>query len=287
MFDSMWTSFLDVMHSMLGELLIYASTLFSLATLEAFSSEYVLALFAFFEVIGAALFGIAAVMAYMENTIATQQGGGSLMSTTLNVFKGAAVLIGYISIPIQLMVLTAQSLTRLLVVLVPGDFSDFSEAIQKTTNGSSISIFTKITGKAFEENPNQFLLILFEFAFLYCLVKVALGAIKRSGTMVVLICVGTLHLFNIPRGYTDGFSSWCKQIAALCITHFVQSVALFIGFLIINTDAWIAGVSLMLVSTEVPRIAGAFGLDTSMKTNISQTVYTAGMATNVIRSLAK
>ena len=30
-------------------------------------------------------------------------------------------------------------------------------------------------------------------------------------------------MFSIPRGYTDGFANWCKQVAATCLTAFLQT----------------------------------------------------------------
>ena len=43
---------------------------------------------------------------------------------------------------------------------------------------------------------------------------------------------------------------------------------------------------LMLSAGEVPRIAGAFGLDTSTKANLMSAVYTAQTAVNTTRLIA-
>ena len=42
----------------------------------------------------------------------------------------------------------------------------------------------------------------------------------------------------------------------------------------------------MLSAGEAPRIAGAFGMDTSTKENIRSAVYTAQLAVNTTRSIA-
>ena len=42
---------------------------------------------------------------------------------------------------------------------------------------------------------------------------------------------------------------------------------------------------LMLSATEVPRIAGAFGLDTSTRANIMSAVYTAQTAVNTTKTI--
>ena len=43
----------------------------------------------------------------------------------------------------------------------------------------------------------------------------------------------------------------------------------------------------MFSAGEVPRIAGAFGLDTSTKANVTSSVYTAQAAVNTTKTIAK
>ena len=38
-------------------------------------------------------------------------------------------------------------------------------------------------------------------------------------------------LFSLPRGYADGFTQWCKQVVALCLTTFMQTTLLFLGLM--------------------------------------------------------
>ena len=47
------------------------------------------------------------------------------------------------------------------------------------------------------------------------------------------------------------------------------------------------GLGLMLAAGEVPRIAGAFGLDTSTKANVMSAVYTAQAAVNTTRTIVQ
>lgn len=67
--------------------------------------------------------------------------------------------------------------------------------------------------------------------FGYCTVKVVFANIKRGGIMLCQIAVGSLYMFGVPRGYTDGFYSWCKQVIATCLTTFLQTTILYIGLL--------------------------------------------------------
>ena len=43
-------------------------------------------------------------------------------------------------------------------------------------------------------------------------------------------------MLALARGYTDGFGSWCKQVAALCFTAFVQNL-LYLLAIIMMQDA--------------------------------------------------
>ena len=61
------------------------------------------------------------------------------------------------------------------------------------------------------------------------------------------MAVGSLYLFSVPRGYTDGFSQWCKQIFALCLTAFLQTALLFLGLLTFQ-DNLLLGLGIMLAA---------------------------------------
>lgn len=93
-------------------------------------------------------------------------------------------------------------------------------------------------------------------------------------------------MFSVPRGYIDGFVSWCKQIIGLCLTTFLQATILCAGLLVVKDHA-LLGLGLMLASSEIPRIAGAFGLDTSTKGNVMGAVYAAQTAVNITKTIVK
>ena len=93
-------------------------------------------------------------------------------------------------------------------------------------------------------------------------------------------------MFSIPRGFSDGFNGWCKQIFALCLTAFLQTTLLFLGLLTWQTNM-LLGLGIMLSASEVPRIAQQFGLDTSIRFNmvsVSSTVNTAMRAGKFVTS---
>ena len=103
--------------------------------------------------------------------------------------------------------------------------------------------------------------------------------------MIVQIAVGSLYMFSVPRGYSDGFNQWMKQVIGLCLTAFLQATILVAGLMVFNTNA-LLGLGLMLSAGEVPRIAGAFGLDTTTRANIMSAVYTAQAAVNTTKTVA-
>jgi len=120
----------------------------------------------------------------------------------------------------------------------------------------------------------------------YCVIKCFFANVKRGGILLTQIAVGSLHMFSLPRGYTEGFTGWCKQIIALCFTTFMQTTLLLLGLITIPTNLLI-GFGVMLAANEVPRIAQQFGLDTSMRVNMMSAVHTTTTAINLGRALAK
>ena len=101
---------------------------------------------------------------------------------------------------------------------------------------------------------------------------------------LIQIAVGSLYMFSVPRGYMDGFYSWCKQVAGLCLTAFLQSTILIAGLMVFNQNM-LLGCGLMLSASEIPRIAQQFGLDTTTRANIMSAVYATQTVVNLTRNL--
>ena len=118
----------------------------------------------------------------------------------------------------------------------------------------------------------------------YAVIKVFFANLKRGGILLIQIAVGSLYMFSVPRGYGDGFIQWCKQVVGLCLTAFLQATILVAGLMVFKDHA-LLGLGLMLSAGEIPRIAGAFGLDTTTRANISSAVYTAQTAVNMTRTM--
>ena len=104
--------------------------------------------------------------------------------------------------------------------------------------------------------------------------------------MLIQMAVGSLYMFSVPRGYSDGFVQWMKQVAAICLTAFMQTTLLFLGLLTFPNNMLLA-LGIMLAANEVPRIAQQFGLDSSVKVNMMSVVHATTTAVNLTRSVAR
>lgn len=133
---------------------------------------------------------------------------------------------------------------------------------------------------------NALLALLMLICLGYCVIKCFFANIKRGGILLTQIAVGSLYLFSLPRGYSEGFTGWCKQIIAICFTAFMQTTLLLLGLITMQTHA-LLGLGVMLAANEVPRIAQQFGLDTSMRVNAMSIVHTTTTAVNLGRALVK
>lgn len=123
-------------------------------------------------------------------------------------------------------------------------------------------------------------------AFAYCVIKIFFANIKRGGILLIQMAVGSLYMFSVPRGYSDGFNQWMKQVAAICLTAFMQTTLLYLGLLTFPGNM-LLGLGIMLAANEVPRIAQQFGLDSSVKVNMMSVVHATTTAVNLTRSVAR
>ena len=119
----------------------------------------------------------------------------------------------------------------------------------------------------------------------YSVIKIFFANLKRGGILLIQIAVGSLYLFSLPRGYADGFYSWCRQIAGLCLTAFLQTTILIAGLMVWNENM-LLGCGLMLSASEIPRVAQQFGLETTTRANIMSAVYATQTIVNLTRNIA-
>lgn len=257
---------------------------------ELFDMTWVQSIVLFFSYLAWALYGIGLVVSCFETGIEYQYGRGNIKDTALNVIKGFMAVNLFNIVPIELYKLSVNlqaSLTTGITghsngisELANGIISDLSNVGDIASIGSS-GIFG---GLSIITSPIMVLFIIILMG--YAIIKVFFANLKRGGMLLIQISVGSLYMFSIPRGYIDGFNQWIKQIIGLCLTTFLQATILTAGLMVVKDNA-LLGLGLMLSAGEVPRIAGAFGLDTSTKANVMSAIYTAQAAVNTTRTIVQ
>ncbi len=82
------------------------------------------------------------------------------------------------------------------------------------------------------------IMLLFAMIFMaYAVIKVFFSNLKRGGILLIQIAVGSLYMFSIPRGYTDGFTQWSKQVIGLCLSAFLQATILVAGLMVFSDQS--------------------------------------------------
>lgn len=262
-----------------GKIISFLNDFFAMMNnmgVELFELPWVQAVTTFFGYLGWTLFVVGIVVGAFECAIEYQGGRGSVKDTALNYVKGFMAVSLFTVLPV--------SLYSLCVSLQ----STFGSAISGLVNPESIGEMAQgaLMSAAIPGIGNPILQIFCAVMMGYAVIKVFFANLKRGGILVIQIAVGSLYMFSVPRGYIDGFTQWCKQVIGICVTAFLQSTILTAGLLVF-LDHPLLGLGLMLSSTEVPRIAGQFGLDTSTKTNLMGGVYAAQSAINLSRTVAR
>ena len=226
----------------------------------------------FFAHFGWALYIVGLLVGVFEYAIESQSGRGDLKAVALGGIKGFLAVNLFTTMPV--------ALYRFCVTLQTSMSSDITSLLG-TPEGiaaTAASAMSVISG------TNQIFLLFFVIALGYCVFKIFFANLKRGGILLIQIAVGSLYMFSVPRGFTDGFYNWCKQIIGLCLTTFLQSTILIAGLMIFKNDM-LMGTGVLLAATEVPRICGAFGLDTSTRANIMSAVYTTQTVINTTKSI--
>ena len=240
-------------------------------TSDVFAMSWVQTFVGLFQSLAWMLFVCGLVVAVFDTAIAYESGQANIKNTCLNVLKGFMAASLVTVVPQRLYsfcVATQGTFTHELLGNFIGDVSDsVADSGLKViiALASDVSLFS------------LFFIILFG----YCTVKVIFANIKRGGIMLCQIAVGSLYLFGVPRGYTDGFYGWCKQVIATCLTAFLQTTILYLGLLSFTQHPLLA-VGICLSATEVPRIAQMFGLDTSVKVNMMSVSHTVSMGAKAV-----
>ena len=247
---------------------------------ELFDLSWVKAALDFFRLFGWGLYTVGIAVAVFDFAIEYQCcGRANIKTTLLNILKGFFAASLFTRLPVELY--------RFTVTLQ----NTFTHDLIGTASGNVLELAREVLYRYSPNGVNALngfglLELLFLIALGYCVIKVFFSNIKRGGILLTQIAVGSLYLFSLPRGYADGFTQWCKQVVALCLTTFMQTTLLFLGLMTWKNNI-LLGFGVMLAANEVPRIAQVFGLDTGVKVNMTSVMHTTTTAVNLTKTLTK
>lgn len=248
---------------------------------DIFELDWIDATIRLFTLFGWSLFVAGVIVAVFDVAIEYQCGRANVKTTAINILKGffACSLIGVVPVELYKFCISLQNTFShdLAAIYASGQSIDLA--------GISTSVLTGSFALSGSASLNLYHLLAM-IAFAYCVIKIFFANIKRGGILLIQIAVGSLYMFSVPRGYQDGFNQWVKQIAALCLTAFMQTTLLFLGLLTFPENM-LLGLGIMLAANEVPRIAQQFGLDSSVKVNMMSVVHATTTAVNLTRSVAR
>ena len=256
---------------------------------ELFEMSWVQSIVLFFSYLAWALYGTGLVVACFECGIEYSSGRGNIRETALNAIKGFMAVSLFTVVPVRLYELSVTLQGQLTTGITGygasiGDVA--SDIMQEFSAVESLTDLTSGPFLGFGSITSGIMILFCIILMAYAIIKVFFANLKRGGILLVQIAVGSLYMFSVPRGYTDGFIQWCKQIIGLCLTAFLQATILIAGLMVFK-DHTLLGLGLMLSAGEIPRIAGAFGLDTTTRANIMSAVYTAQAAVNTTRTIVQ
>ena len=254
---------------------------------ELFQMSWVQSIVLFFSYLAWALYATGLVVSCFECGVEYTTGRGNVREVFLNGLKGFLAVNLFTVVPVRLYELSV-SLQSELTRGLTGYGSSIGDVAQTVLEDySAIEKLSEITEGSlpgFGMISSALMVIFCLILMAYAVIKVFFANLKRGGILLIQIAVGSLYMFSIPRGYLDGFTQWCKQVIGLCLTAFLQATILVAGLLVVREQG-LLGLGLMLSAGEIPRVAGAFGMETSTKANMMSAVYTAQAAVNTTRSL--
>lgn len=259
----------------------------------------------FFQMFAWALWLIGSVLSIMEFVIAYQEGSAPFRGTGMSLLKSFIAVNLFVITPILLYnftvdiygsisaVMTAEAAgsrptTATYITAFFGGILDagFNLGMSMSGNVPDVNVWDFLSMTQGTQLPIHALISM--FIMVYVVIKVFIGNLKRGGILLIMIGTGSLHMLSLPRGYSDGFSAWCKQTVAVCFTVFLQNVLFTLALMMTsNTQATYIMLGVALAAAEVPRIAQMFGFDTSAKANIGGAFHTASSAFTMIKTIAR
>ena len=280
-----YDALLELMFSGMGDAVKQLVSVMGDLSASIFDNSVVQGILAFFQSFGYCLFVVGCVLAIYEGVIQYQDGTGNAIRSMLpNFVTGLAAALLFTTAPVLLFRFCLELQDTVSAAILNGQ--TLSEMVADfTAEEGFFGSWGSMADAGIGSVKITILPIIGVLLLLYVCLRIFGSNLMRGGVLFTLICVGSLHLFGMPRGFRDGFSGWLKQVIGICFTVFFQNVLFTLGFVILANDMFLPGIGLLLAATEVPRIAREFGLDTSMRGQFGGVVQTVGQAVNVIRMM--
>ena len=241
---------------------------------ELFELPWIQAIIRFFLYFGWGLYVVGLVIAVFDAAIEAQSGKADFKGLAINALKGFFAVNLFTTIPVSLYIYCI----NLQDIFTSG----LSGLLGSTANVKTAA--QEFLGSQSHIGNNGMFAVFTVVMVGYSVIKIFFQNIKRGGILIIQICVGSLYMFSIPRGYHDGFIQWCKRIIGLCFTAFMQTTLLLAGLITIKSHP-LLGFGVMLSANEVERIAESFGLDTSIKAHMGGAAHTVSSVVNMVKSI--
>ena len=193
---------------------------------ELFEMSWVQSIVLFFSYLAWALYGTGLVVACFECGIEYSSGRGNIREAALNAIKGFMAVSLFTVVPVRLYELSVTLQGQLTAGITGygasiGDVA--SDIMQEFSAVESLTDLTSGPFLGFGSITSGIMILFCIILMAYAIIKVFFANLKRGGILLIQIAVGSLYMFSVPRGYTDGFIQWCKQIIGLCLTAFLQA----------------------------------------------------------------
>lgn len=177
---------------------------------ELFEIKFVKSILLFFNYLGWSLFIVGVIIAIFEMTIEYQNGRGNMKDFLLNIIKSfvAVSLISILPIEFYKFCVTLQGNLSL-------EITGYSNGIRDILSNIMKDIMEIKAEEIISNNEMNIFVLIFGLIMMgYSVIKVFFSNLKRGGILLIQICIGSLYMISIPRGYVDGFISWIKQVIA-------------------------------------------------------------------------
>ena len=276
---SIWEIFLGWIYESVYGAIADCFTLIDSMGIELFELSWVQAYLELFRLFGWALFIVGLVVAVFDIAIEYQSMRQfNIKRQMLPLLYGFLAVNLFTVVPIKLYTFCVNTQNTLM-----HELASLFASEEAAAQGLSFVANMALSPMAGAANVFNLLAII---ALGYCVIQIFFANIKRGGILLTQIAVGSLYMFSVPKGYTDGFTQWCRHVVALCLTAFLQTTLLYLGLITWQSNL-LLGLGVMLSANEVPRIAQAFGLDFVGKGSFMNAVHTTTSAVNLAKTIVK